>query len=86
MLRARSWQPIKTVPKDRTPVLVYSKIGDMEYLTTARFCKYQYSGTGIEVPYKLCVSGPRDDNSEVGDWFKPTHWMLLPNPPEDDKA
>lgn len=75
------WQPIETAPKDGTPVLA---------------C---YKGYGTEGPTFMRGSGPitvfygtyhpnspgkkewRDDNGHRRPYI--THWMPLPDPPED---
>ena len=72
------WQPIKTAPNN-TAVLVQHK--DDLYPVTA----YQVYGQTIWV---YCQDGP-EDVIEPGDHHHsplkrtPTHWMRLPEPPEE---
>lgn len=63
------WQPIETAPKDGTHVLTFVR----------------------EMPNPICVGWYQEDNDDgeiVGTWRddggSPTHWMPLPEPPEDE--
>ncbi len=75
MFQNSKWQPIKTAPKDGTPVLLYSPIPQ------------DYIGKGGNTPRGLIwISGGwRDTGGWRGDYCKdtPTYWMLLPEPPKE---
>ena len=63
------WQPIKTAPKDGTPILVW----DGYNITSAKW----------EVDYdwwEICVPS---DGYVDSNCIEPTHWQPLPPPPEE---
>ena len=75
-----NWQPIQTAPKDGT-ILVFGKPtalvinGD----TLVSFNKpAAYTAAWDEIDDAFCVSG----GSWLGPFIEPTHWMLLPEPPD----
>ena len=83
----RKWQPIETAPKDMY-ILVYAPInlhsivtGDytVHQIVMAQWDKYENA---------FCVFGTHRErpdeysSSEVIRVRNPTHWMLLPEPPE----
>jgi hypothetical protein len=67
------WKPIESAPKDGSAVL----------LTT----------TETESDYAICRLGYWTTYNKIGDWYSvsddckvgitPTHWMALPEPPDD---
>lgn len=63
----QGWQPIETLPKDGTRVLLWSS-GTGVWPITGRWCEgfQKTSWLGMDAPM-LGV---------------PSHWMLLPQPPE----
>jgi hypothetical protein len=71
------WQPIETAPKDGTEILVYK-----------RYRKYQEWVGKDEYDFYIHISF-----YDGGDWYisaydppwgnQPTHWMPLPEPPND---
>lgn len=63
------WQPIETAPKDRTAILVYCPESGIIYQV------YRFEG---EDRFRMYNSGGRIV------YQKPTHWMLLPDPPKSD--
>lgn len=70
-LDAMKWQPIETAPKDGAEILVcviYDVDGEQH---SARWVDAFYGGRWIWFP--KIISAP----------FEPTHWMPLPEPPEE---
>ena len=74
------WQPIETAPKDGTVVLGYG-ITDGEVSGPS-------SEKTIEPMHHLGPSG--EWGITGGDyyivWIRPTHWMPLPEPPENENG
>jgi len=66
------WQPIETAPKDGTTLLVWDGIA----ITTAFFQTHKYGGN-----WELANPGSYAEDCEIN----ATHWMYLPEPPEQDK-
>jgi hypothetical protein len=68
------WQPIETAPKDGMRVLFYTP-GDDEtgYLPSMQV---SYIDKGGELPTY--------DVDQWHDGLRPTHWMPLPEPPEEE--
>ena len=65
------WQPIETAPRDETHVLVWTG-GAM---TTAKY-DLEFDWWEIVVP---------SEGYRESDCVSPTHWMPLPEPPEEKK-
>ena len=64
-----NWQEISTAPKDGTEIFVYEpSLGSLDNWTYSR-AWYEVETDSWETPY--------------GRMNEPTHWMPLPNPPED---
>lgn len=70
------WQPIETAPRDETEILLFH----------ADAARWPYSDSGMVIGFSSTVSAVY--------WFQyefdshhihpsPTHWMPLPQPPED---
>jgi len=68
-----SWQPIDTAPKDGTAILLWP-YGHFEFWNGA---------AEAEVVLGYCTEDEEWFNPEARLSFKPTHWMPLPEPPED---
>jgi len=64
------WQPIKTAPKDETPIL--SWIPDMECISVVKW---------YDAYWTMCDDFEHYHGANV----KPTHWMPLPKPPGETK-
>ena len=62
------WQPIETAPEDGTRVLLF-KAG-------RKVCMGKY----VPADWNWCLEGWKNSN---GNFFNPTHWMPLPQPPND---
>ena len=70
-----TWQPIKTAPRDGTPVLIWSPDASAHGISLAQFIEFE---------------GDPDDGGWQDFWSdtsviidaEPTHWMPLPEPPE----
>jgi len=65
------WQPIETAPRDGRDIQVYCKD------TGEQFVAFWFSPRDC-----WCYAKWRDGGIVV---CKPTHWMPLPEPPEDDQ-
>jgi hypothetical protein len=61
------WQPIKTAPKDGTPILCFTPDGEFSAIT------------GIDVLWFDMGAWLYDAEPVL---FQPTHWMPLPDPPK----
>lgn len=80
------WQPIETVPRDGTPVLVYadpeSKMVDTPFMGVREW--YAYS------PSSGTWGDPNVSGYEVDDYLSVekylTHWMPLPAPPDTSQV
>ena len=69
---APEWQPIETAPKDGTEVLVtLHEYGDPTKRRLYEVARYSERGAGWY--------GPSAHSPKL---YDPTHWMLLPEPPE----
>lgn len=75
------WQPIETAPKDGTEIIVYGQfageIGGVHKVPTIGVAMWDGGRTdyaGFE--WDACGT----DAYAV--WWKPTHWMQLPEPPK----
>jgi len=66
------WQPIETAPKDGTAILgAYQFQGETDWYGIVRFIK--------DLP-----DGPSWVDQFCDDkWMEPTHWMPMPEPPND---
>lgn len=70
-----SWQPIETAPKDETPVILYIPPGTYRsgFMCSAHWTKhnieYWHVDDNKNEPYPLRGGSP-------------THWHLLPEPPQ----
>lgn len=73
--REMEWQPIETAPKDGTEILLYDGFG-------LQVCRYGFDSVHNRV--KLWVYGDTLDQYNTRlDMADPTHWMPLPEPPND---
>ena len=75
------WQDICTAPKDGKAVLVYGiQAGEISGVHDEPTMCFAYYNTRVSTDYHgfdwVCCDG---DAYVV--WVKPTHWMLLPEPP-----
>ena len=74
-LSFRQWRPMKDAPRDGTDIIVYD--GDVRTISTF--------GKTAHVPIygflKMAWSDPYD--ADLMD-PEPSHWMPLPDPPEDE--
>lgn len=69
------WQPIETAPKDGTLVLIYVR----RMTVHGRFPRPPYRiARWTNGKWQLVVV----QNRTMTDNFQPSHWMLLPEPPE----
>jgi len=77
-----NWQPIETAPKDGTSILVFGKFG----ADIARWNK-DPSVWDRDVDACWTVFEPDDYFYAIHllDEFEPTHWMPLPEPPNETK-
>lgn len=74
MTQQESWQPIKTAPKDGTPILAWSsKVADDEQ---PQIVWWNETGGYWELAWDCSLW--YDKNTP------PTHWMPLPAPPTDN--
>lgn len=64
------WQPIETAPKDGTSILLYTAYGVVE-------------GFWGWSEWQQTVICSNYDMSSTCFECQPTHWMPLPNPPEE---
>jgi len=69
------WQPIETAPKDGTYILL---LGDSGYTTTPHRVAV---GCWIEGYRDFWINHSNDAFTDDGE--PPTHWMPLPEPPDD---
>lgn len=75
-----SWQPIKTAPKDGTSIIVYGKFaGEIAGIIDGKhvgIASWQ-GGRGDYAGFTW-----RAENTDAyAAWWRPTHWMPLPEPP-----
>jgi hypothetical protein len=70
-----AWQPIETAPKDGTRIL----LSDGETVDTACWGRIDMGG-GKGWQRFVNVGGEWND---YGEFDNPTHWMRLPQPPQD---
>jgi hypothetical protein len=68
-----NWQPIDTAPKDGTKILVFDGVD----MTTVRWMDGRSEWWPGE--WQLVCAGM---NAEECEFYKPTHWMPLPEPPQ----
>lgn len=76
------WQPIETAPKDGTEVLIAGGTYSDGWNTEIPF-----RGVSIAYWYRCHDAHWRGDDLQAHDeWreHKPTHWMPLPPPPQDN--
>lgn len=64
------WRPIKTAPDDQRPILGAHARSGLRYVTWREAIGSDRYVRAFEVP---------------GRGWKPTHWMPLPPPPEEEK-
>ena len=73
------WQPIETIPKDGTQVIVKHKVfGAIE----ANWNQQVYDECVSSFRRPFCIDSPAK-----GDWLYPEdilYWMPLPEPPEEE--
>lgn len=77
MINMNEWQPIATAPKDGTHILAFIPGGD-------GYPSLIYVLNWRRVPYNTAIHGEWhwvEAAGEEYEWFEPTHWMPLPNPP-----
>jgi hypothetical protein len=68
-----TWQPIETAPRDGRWVLGYWPACSFE----GRIIPMKwYDSSYLDGPYWL-------DAADSRDFTQPTHWMTLPNPPQE---
>lgn len=74
-LKATTWQPIETAPKDGTWIILAGPSG---YVTTPLRCEvaHWYPEYHPRNPWQTHSNDPFSDGGE-----EPTHWMPLPEPP-----
>lgn len=74
------WQPIETAPRDETYILLYDPDMGVDYSCNktfvGKFNRIQYDSYGLK---RMLFE---DFSSEPWDWC-PTHWMPLPEPPNN---
>ena len=72
-----NWQPIETAPKDGTYVLGATHYDDGKFcgMFVMCFCDGRWQSDGID--WRFTVK----DDDKLSD--KPTHWMPLPEKPND---
>ena len=71
------WQPIETAPRDGTLILAMAIYNDVVLARTAKWVKTGVSKYNPEGGYWTCPN----QKSVIGEF---THWMPLPEPPEDE--
>jgi hypothetical protein len=80
---ASAWRPIETAPKDGTPVLAYGEpageISGPSGVMTIEVACYQPGGDYRGFDWSIA-------GDAYGNWFKPTHWMPLPDAPSRRSA
>ena len=70
------WQPIETAPRDGTKVDIWG-INHLHYATPGQ----RIVNVAWE-PVSDWMGNEREDwQTGRGDYFEPTHWMPLPDPP-----
>lgn len=85
------WQPIKTAPKDGTPVDLWCVSPDPDCSIEIRLTDCVWENAGIDHPFTGwlrimddgdvdCVEGPQLSEFALPPWT-PTHWMHRPEPP-----
>lgn len=67
-----NWQPIKTAPKDGTPILIYERENDC-------VCEGRY----VVDACRWFERNAHPTDAWDGEIYRPTHWMPLPNPPRN---
>lgn len=86
----REWQTIESAPKDGTRFLTYQADSGRgnDYYAVARWAMNEWEayeeidGTNTFRRVKKSKVSLYPDH----EWFRPTHWMLLPDPPTTDKS
>lgn len=97
---ALDWQPIETAPKDMTQVLVSYICGKRRMVAHAQYtpryteeninsdcseyCEEKDNYYTPEGWYEICAAW--DDYSSMKMHYEPTHWMPLPEPPNEALA
>lgn len=71
-MKRGQWQDISTAPKDGAGVLLYIYIADNYYL--------QYTGSYHDGHWWVTNFSGEDEY-----WYMPTHWMPLPEQPQERK-
>jgi hypothetical protein len=94
-MTARAWRPIETAPKDGTPILVLAKAyhdGHCFHEARCSIAKWNMQGDSWTDQYgsldgmDICQLTTTGTWSSGGGWFQPnevTHWMPLPEPPQE---
>ena len=80
----KEWQPIETAPKDGTLILLRGYwAGEINGIEANKketlVCSYDGEMTDYG-GYHWTVQG----TDAYAAWMKPTHWMPLPDPPEEN--
>lgn len=83
-IEAPAWQPIKTAPKDGTPVLLFWRDNygrELEWIGVGQWYRYREGGErrGGWTGSSIWCSEPGSWSSVLGE--KVTHWMPFPAPP-----
>lgn len=73
------WRPISEAPRDGTLIIVGRNMGNFGFVRGTAY--YENSGNGIE---GWIARGFSEPPGELG-LAHPTHWMPLPQPPEEEK-
>ena len=69
------WQPIETAPRDGTPIILY-----IHWCRKVRTGHYSNKSGTITTP-RWIVHWTENNKTKVA--MEPSHWIPLPEPPED---
>ena len=72
-----AWQPIETAPRDSTPILLCLAVPSKMAVGAGTAPSVQVVAGDLNGPFSPYVTGP------TGETVRVTHWMPLPDPPED---
>lgn len=76
-LITNAWQPIETVPKDGTYIMLYGTQEPHEMISLQG--RHVFSGYWDRIDQYFCSTG----STWAGPFYECTHWMPLPPPPAD---
>ena len=81
-----NWQPIETAPKDGTEIIAMYKHIETQIVHNA----FYMTSNDFEEKESEYIGWWSYDKSEVSrvmlnDWMTPTHWMPLPDAPENNQ-